>query len=204
MKNGARFVRFEEIRFLILSHRFRLNGILQVRNERNKSRDEAKQLRSSLETAIKESNSYKREKNELETQIGQLKSEMEKIHVMLLKHAGQFNGNGNGVEEPERDGRDNLNGLPDMDGLKNVTSDDGLITKLAHRDIEEYILQGAVPKLVVDTLRSEEDRRNSAEERRLIQQLSKDEYDADQLMQQLSMLELELDESRKSTQVERE
>lgn len=178
----------------------------QVRNERNKARDEAKQLRTSLEAAIKESNSYKREKNELELQINQLKSEMEKIHMLLLKHAGQFNGNGNGVEEPERDARDNSNFSPDVssDGLKNVNSEDGLVTKMAHRDIEEYILQGAVPKHVVDSLRSEEDRRNSAEERRLIQQLSKDEYDEDHLMHQVSMLQLKLEESRKNAQTERE
>lgn len=179
---------------------------LQVRNERNKARDEAKQLRTSLEAAIKESNSYKREKNELESQINQLKTEMEKIHMLLLKHAGQFNGIGNGVDEPERDGRDNSNCSPDVssDGLKNVNSEDGLVTKMAHRDIEEYILQGAVPKHVVDSLRSEEDRRNSAEERRLIQQLSKDEYDEDHMMQQVSMLQLKLDESRKNAQTERE
>lgn len=49
-----------------------------------------------------------------------------------------------------------------------------------------------------------DDRRNSAEERRLIQQLSKDEYDEECLMQQKSMLQLKLDECRKSLQVERE
>lgn len=126
--------------------------------------------------------------------------------MLLMKHAGQFNGNGNGVDEPERDRRDISNCSPDIssDGLKNVNSEDGLITKMAHRDIEEYILQGAVPKHVTDSLRSEEDRRNSAEERRLIQQLSKDEYDEDHLMQQVSMLQLKLDESRKNAQTERE
>lgn len=49
-----------------------------------------------------------------------------------------------------------------------------------------------------------EDRRHSAEERRLIQQLSKDEYDEECLLQQVSMLQLKLDESRKNTQTERE
>lgn len=62
----------------------------QVRNERNKARDEAKQLRANLEAALKESDSYKREKNDLEMQITQLKKEMEKIHMLLMKHAGQF------------------------------------------------------------------------------------------------------------------
>lgn len=51
---------------------------------------------------------------------------------------------------------------------------------------------------------SVEDRRNSAEERRLIQQLSKDEFDEECLMQQISMLQLKLDESRKNVQTERE
>lgn len=66
----------------------------KVRNERNKAREEAKQLRTSLEASIKESNSYKREKNDLELQITQLKKEMEKIHMLLMKHAGQFNNKG--------------------------------------------------------------------------------------------------------------
>lgn len=63
----------------------------KVRTERNKARDEAKQLRASLESAMKESNSYKREKINLELQISQLKKEMDKIHMLMMKHAGQFN-----------------------------------------------------------------------------------------------------------------
>lgn len=136
----------------------------KVRNERNKARDEAKQLRTSLETAIKESNSYKREKNELELQINQLKKEMEKIHLLMMKHAGQFNGT-NG-EDHERDGRDNSNCSPDIssDGLKNVNSEDGLVTNSTVQDhevkrndteVEEYVLQGAVPKHVIDSFRNE-------------------------------------------------
>lgn len=63
----------------------------KVRNERNKARDEVKQLRTSLEAALKETNSHKREKNDLELQITQLKREMDKIHMLMMKHAGQFN-----------------------------------------------------------------------------------------------------------------
>lgn len=87
---------------------------------------------------------------------------MEKIHLLLMKHAGQFNGN---IDEPERDGRDNSNCSPDIssDGLKNVNSEDGLVTKSTTHEqsekrdaeIEEYILQGAVPKHVMESLRSE-------------------------------------------------
>lgn len=134
----------------------------KVRNERNKARDEAKQLRASLETAIKESNSYKREKNELESQIAQLKKEMDKIHMLLMKHAGQLCVN---ADEPERDVREPGSCSPDIssDGLKNVNSEDGLVTKSVSRensckrdmDIEEYILQGAVPKHVIESFRTD-------------------------------------------------
>lgn len=67
---------------------------MQVRNERNKAREENKQLRSNLEMAMKEANSYKREKNDLEIQISQLKKEMEKVHSLMMKHAGQFHKTG--------------------------------------------------------------------------------------------------------------
>lgn len=43
---------------------------------------------------MKEANSYKHEKNDLETQITQLKKEMEKIHSLMMKHAGQFQKSG--------------------------------------------------------------------------------------------------------------
>ena len=94
----------------------------QVRNERNLARDEAKQLRVTLEAAVKESNSYKREKTDLEVQIGQLKKEMEKVHLMLIKHAGQFDGNSGDDGKPGEISPD----LSSSDGLKRS----GLI----HRD----------------------------------------------------------------------
>ncbi|XP_055377693.1 coiled-coil domain-containing protein 102A isoform X2 [Condylostylus longicornis] len=176
----------------------------KVRNERNKAREEAKQLRTSLEAAIKEANSYKREKNDLEIQITQLKKEMEKVHMLMMKHAGQFHKPGpeNG-EEPERDNRS-----PDIstEGLKNVNSEDGLVTKAAASnsetkdvDIEEFVSQRSVPKSVSELLEEE-----SAEEKRLIQQLSKDDFDEEYLLQKISMLQLRLDETQKTIQIERE
>lgn len=69
--------------------------------------------------------------------------------------------NRDGAEEPERDSRDN--GSPDIssDGLKNVNSEDGLIIKATNKtngaddvDIEEYILQGAVPKHLTEGMNS--------------------------------------------------
>ncbi|XP_050076176.1 coiled-coil domain-containing protein 102A [Anopheles maculipalpis] len=197
----------------------------KVRTERNKARDEAKQLRSNLEAAIKESNSYKREKCELEMQITQLKKEMEKVHTLMMKHAGRFNkASLDAADEPDRDGRGDNNCSPDIssDGLKNVNSEDGLVTKLPNLpddgsgptgvlaanaastdlDIEEYILQGgAMPKHSVEFKDKSE---QMAEERRLIQQLSKDDYDEDYLLQKISMLQLRLDDAQKTIQIERE
>ncbi|XP_058837206.1 coiled-coil domain-containing protein 102A isoform X1 [Topomyia yanbarensis] len=185
----------------------------KVRTERNKAREESKQLRSSLESAIKESNSYKREKCELEIQISQLKKEMEKVHMLMMKHAGQFNkASLDAADEPERDGRDN-NGSPDIlsDGLRNVNSEDVLVTKVNHLpddsgqddlDVEEYILQGgAMPKHSVE-FKDKSD--HVAEERRLIQQLSKDDYDEEYLMQKISMLQIRLEDAQKTIQIERE
>lgn len=136
----------------------------KVRTERNKARDESKQLRGSLESAVKEANAYKREKIELEQQIGQLKKEMEKVHMLMMKHAGQFHQKGDGTDEPDRDGRDAFSPDISSDGLKNVNSEDGLVIKSeADRsgdtrdlDIEEYILQGAVPKHVLESLKDGE------------------------------------------------
>lgn len=64
-----------------------------------------------------------------------------------------------GAEEPERDGRDNCSPDISSDGLKNVNSEDGLVIKTENTsetrdlDIEEYILQGAVPKHVTDSFK---------------------------------------------------
>lgn len=166
-----------------------------------------KQLRAVLESSLKESSSYKREKHDLETQIVQLKKEMEKIHLCLIKHAGQH-------KEPERD----LSGSPidqiSNDGLKNVNSEDGLVTKTrslsenesttnGKLDIDEYVLQGAMPKDIkaVDA---------DFEENQLIQKLkissNNDEIDDDHdyLTQKVKMLQLRLEDAQKAIHSEKE
>ena len=62
----------------------------KVRNERNKAREEIKILRSRLDLTMKETSSFKKEKIELESQNEELKKEMERIHLLLIKHAGQW------------------------------------------------------------------------------------------------------------------
>jgi coiled-coil domain-containing protein 102 len=183
-----------------------------VRNERNQAREESKQLRVALEHAMKDSHSYKREKYDLECQITQLKKEMEKIHICLIKHAGQH-------KEPERE----ISGSPidqlSNDGLKNVNSEDGLVTKARsfsenensseggkqQLDIEEYVLQGAMPK---DIKNVEID----FEEKQLLQKLKtstkSDEADFnddhDYLTQKIKMLQLRLDDAQKAICSEKE
>lgn len=154
---------------------------------------------------MKDSHSYKREKHDLESQITQLKKEMEKIHMCLMKHAGQH-------KEPERE----ISGSPidqlSNDGLKNVNSEDGLVTKArsfsenenssdgGKLDIEEYVLQGAMPKKVeVDF-----------EEKQLLQKLKTStksddaEDDHDYLTQKIKMLQLRLDDAQKAINCEKE
>jgi len=61
-----------------------------VRNERNKAREEAKMLKDNLEHVLKENSSIKREKQNLEQQNECLRKELEKVNLILLKHAGIF------------------------------------------------------------------------------------------------------------------
>nr|CAD7195751.1 unnamed protein product [Timema douglasi] len=157
-------------------------GEMWVRNERNKAREESKMLRTKLEMAVKETNSFKREKLELETQNDQLKKEMEKIHLLLLKHAGQWDQHfleALGEDNLERDAGASVPKSPlgenghsplhhtsslgattelavnsvsaDLYGLNEATPGE-IDIDLNDRDscIEEYVLQGAVPKHAVE------------------------------------------------------
>nr|CAD7398103.1 unnamed protein product [Timema poppensis] len=164
----------------IVSHSLSMQ--MPVRNERNKAREESKMLRTKLEMAVKETNSFKREKLELETQNDQLKKEMEKIHLLLLKHAGQWDQHfleALGEDNLERDAGASVPKSPlgenghsplhhtsslgattelavnsvsaDLYGLNEATPGE-IDIDLNDRDscIEEYVLQGAVPKHAVE------------------------------------------------------
>jgi len=152
----------------------------QVRNERNKAREESKMLRTKLESALKETNAIKREKLELEAQNDQLKKEMERIHLLLLKHAGTWDHElleALESEDPEHDvssktvdggsaiGSSSSQNVPEL-AVNSVSGDlfhlnESLQSRpeREHGDslvidkdscIEEYILQGAVPKHAVE------------------------------------------------------
>lgn len=210
----------------------------KVRNERNAARDEAKALRAKLEIAVKDANTFKHESQDLELQNEQLKKEMEKIHMILLKHAGQFDQQIFTILESDPQLRATLGLDEQLEFYSNIESNNTLKTQrnilscktlhetsdvasgghniLPERDIEEYVLQGAVPKHAVELYK--ESTSNSLEQNitKLIadsnpkkdsldkQQLSLDTYNKESLTQKMSTLQLKLEEATKTISVERE
>lgn len=192
----------------------------EVRDERNKAKKEAKILKSKLEAATKDLNTYKQESQELETQNTQLKKEMEKVHMMLLKHAGQFDQQLISVLDSDPQLKSAL-GVDELLDVYNNIEQTGNVTPSSSKkefstckspptpkdnvdgrssldkDIEEYILQGAVPKHTVehkDTSPTPQEKRHS----RI------DSANEEALMQKMSMLNLRLEEATKTISAERE
>ncbi|XP_065162132.1 coiled-coil domain-containing protein 102A-like isoform X2 [Atheta coriaria] len=157
----------------------------KVRNERNKARDESKQLRTKLDMALKDSNIYKKEKQDVELQNDHLKKEIEKIHILLLKHAGQFDTQIFEALGEEFSSTIKVNGI-DCDSTTEEQKNRSILA-------EEYVLHGAVPKQV------DNDEKNS-----ITSKSHSDEYDEEYLMQKMSMLQLRLDETNKTLQSERD
>lgn len=190
----------------------------KVRTERNKAREESKQLRTKLDAAIKDTNTYKRERQELELQNDQLKKEIEKIHILLLKHAGQFDGQIFEAlgEDPLKDFSFTQHVEPSLKDLRNgdnsVQSDvecETTATSSLEQEkescIEEYVLQGAVPRHT-----SQKDITNKviSGSGDTLSRNSKtgqsDEYEQEYVIQKISMLQLRLEEATKTLQIERE
>lgn len=192
----------------------------KVRSERNKARDEAKQLRTKLETALKDTNSYKRDKQDLESQNDQLKKEIEKVHLLLLKHAGQFDSQIFEAlgQEPitmldlssarEVDVESSLpNGLTSSVSVECDSTATSLIELEKNACIEEYVLQGAVARSTsenCDTLERRNFELDSIFNGVGSKHDHKEELDEDYVIQKLSMLQLRLDEATKTVQAERE
>jgi len=206
----------------------------KVRNERNAARDEAKVLRTKLEIAVKDANTFKHESQELELQNEQLKKEMEKIHIILLKHAGQFDQQIFTILESDPQLRATLGLDEQLEFYNNDEPGDLLsarrdmltcensrettnVASVSHgimpdRDIEEYVLQGAVPKHAVELYKESPNnpldtktvmsssRKDTLEE----QQSLLDAYQDESLTQKMSALQLKLDEATRTISVERE
>lgn len=207
----------------------------KVRNERNKAREESKMLRTKLESALKETNAIKREKLEMEAQNDQLKKEMERIHLLFLKHAGQWDHElleALESEDPEHDVSSktvDIGSAVESSSLQNVTElaasslsadlfdiNESLQSRpeREHGDplvidkdscIEEYILQGAVPRHAVEMYVAAKE---NAVDRDVdgLDHADSDlpSPDKEHLLQKLSMLQLRLDEASKTVQAERD
>ncbi|XP_015607238.1 coiled-coil domain-containing protein 102A isoform X2 [Cephus cinctus] len=213
----------------------------KVRNERNKAREEAKVLKTKLEIATKDANTFKHDSQELELQNEQLKREMEKIHTILLKHAGQFDRQIITILESDPRLRDALGVDELLEVYNNAEHNEKSVLPSAHqesvpphtlydggnlkvesrdtghdRDIEEYVLQGAVPKhavelykegslgsldtdiakLVVDTVTMQD----SVD----VRQSSVDIANEDVLVQKMSVLRLKLDEATETISTQKD
>ncbi|XP_012538699.1 coiled-coil domain-containing protein 102A isoform X2 [Monomorium pharaonis] len=209
----------------------------KVRNERNAARDEAKALRAKLEIAVKDANTFKHESQDLELQNEQLKKEMEKIHI-LLKHAGQFDQQiftilesdpqlraAFGLDEQLEfynsvEANNTLDAQMDMMSCKNSHETSNIVSGahsiLPERDIEEYVLQGAVPKHAVELYKESPSNSldksitklvtdNNAKKDELEKQSSPlDMYNEECLTQKMSALQIQLEEATKTISVERE
>ncbi|XP_076762908.1 coiled-coil domain-containing protein 102A isoform X2 [Xylocopa sonorina] len=207
----------------------------KVRNERNMAREEAKMLRAKLEIAVKDANSYKHECQELELQNDQLKKEMEKIHMILLKHAGQFDQQIFTVLESDPQLRSTL-GIDELlkfynnvEQSENVNSPKDLLACkvsleesnvcvgshniLPDRDIEEYVLQGAVPKHAVELYKESSINSLDKDIARLVADSSSIEDSIEKnrpsctdesYVQKILILQHKLDEAAKTISTERE
>lgn len=210
----------------------------KVRNERNAARDEAKALRSKLEIAIKDANTFKHEFQELELQNEQLKKEMEKIHMILLKHAGQFDQQIFTILESDPQLRATFGLDEQLEFYNNVGANDALGVQrdmlscknshetsnvasghsiLPERDIEEYVLQGAVPKHAVELYKESPSNSLDKSITKLViadsnakkdglekQSLPLDMYNEECLTQKMSALQMKLEEATKTISAERE
>lgn len=186
----------------------------KVRNERNKAREEAKQVRTKLDVTIKELNIHKSEKQDLEIQNDQLKKEMEKIHILLLKHAGQFDSQifeALGQDIGQELMFDNAVGLNHTQHYVNQTvSSSGSqpecdstapIEPEKDNSVEEYILHGAVPKHAVET---HGNNKVDGEVKKISSPMNKEDVDEEYILQKMSMLQLRLEEATKTIHAERE
>ncbi|EDW05031.1 GH23166 [Drosophila grimshawi] len=124
----------KEISEVKMSHAKLKNLLAKTNSELSHAVRRAKQyeaeLNIKLDVAMKEAYSLKREKNNLELQITQLKKEMEKLLTLMMKHAGQFHRSDTN-EDAEAYGRD-ANCSPDIssDGLKNSGNSESVVAAL--------------------------------------------------------------------------
>ncbi|XP_058793219.1 coiled-coil domain-containing protein 102A [Phymastichus coffea] len=186
----------------------------EVRDERNKAKKDIKTLKSKLEMSIKELSVYKHESKELGTQNAYLKRELEKLRSIFLNHAGHIDQQLISSLETDFQCKSGLNfdELLDSNVEKSEKSTpssskkefiicksppkDSDTRSSSDKDIDDYIMQGAVPKHSLD-----KDSSPTPQEKRHSKIESANE---EILVQKMSMLNLRLEEATKTISAERE
>ncbi|KAL1456834.1 hypothetical protein WDU94_001530 [Cyamophila willieti] len=202
----------------------------KVRNERNKAREELKSQQGKVDAALKEVSTIQREKQELENQNEHMKKELEKIHALLMKHAGQWDQQI--LEALESVGVDAVpsvttdSGLPESCNASSVLDDEETMKENpaeSSTEVEEYVLQSSVPKHAVElfaasntstlssckALPTSDDASQSGSsliesQLRCLSVGSMEDSCNETMRHKLSMVQLRLDEASKTLQAERE
>ncbi|CAB3384683.1 Hypothetical predicted protein [Cloeon dipterum] len=161
----------------------------KVRNERNKSREEAKVLRSKLEVALKDTNSYKRDKLELESINMKLRDELDRMQQLILR-----DWEGGGEKKSEIVSADVYN-------LLRTNREDSELDSVMEKEFAVEDKESAI-----DGDEIEENDSISKVGEALDSGDNEDELsgDLEYLHQKMAMLQLRLDESQKMLQAERE
>lgn len=171
----------------------------KVRNERNIAREEIKLMQTKLDSAIKESNTFRRQKQNLEIHNEQMRKELDQLHILLLKHVGQWNTRLLEEEQKvESCKKNSYSFFPLFDNHSDVNGKDS--------GIEEYVLNdGPVNKHAVEILNDFPSlRSNPIDDLSFhISDVSGDPCHAELIRYKLSEVQLKLDEMSKTVVTER-
>ncbi|XP_046441341.1 coiled-coil domain-containing protein 102A-like [Daphnia pulex] len=178
----------------------------KVRTERNRSREEAKVLRTKLEMALKDSSAVRREKQSIEHENEFLRSELERMAQQqqeedsqserkschsFIPHHHQQDTSRLGTPELSREATstpiDNNDPIPVLLSPRNRSTPSSFMSNGFDAEIVPSHFSGAVPKQIL---------------RNPVDSLETD--DVEYLQQKLTHLKLRLDEAAKTIQAERE
>ena len=163
----------------------------KVRNERNKIREECRQLRTKVESAVKEITVLKREKQEFASEIDSVRKQLdmyqnEKEHASVASSTGSQK---SGVSDHERE---NFENVLEKENDTALTSEKNFLDKLLSKKERDH-----------DSCSEKSERKRS---KKNVPEVSGSATSPDDVLGQekLKLLQAKLDETLKSLQTERE
>ncbi len=180
----------------------------KVRNERNKAREEARQLRAKLEIAVKDCNALKHERHRLKSEVDTLKKSASDASVEKDKCSVASS---TGSQRSGSDHEANLaadNALLDKDHnllpFDQLQSEHNFVDKLLAK--KEKSVTSSKKDKDPDSSSSHSDKSEShrGSKSKKAEQLSSPAVDDTLVDQKVSMLQMKLEEARKTIQGERE